>query len=139
MNLIKKNLEKIKKEVGSNVLVVAVSKTKPLDCIKKAYETGHRDFGENKIQEMTSKFNDLPKILKWIKEPSHSEHLFIIEQTLKSVKADQFKVGTKVSFGRENGQKRMGIIEKFGRVKAVVNCNGAKWRVPFDLMSVVTE
>ena len=85
------------------------------------------------------KFNDLPKILKWIKEPSHSEHLFIIEQTLKSVKADQFKVGTKVSFGRENGMKRMGIIEKFGRVKAVVNCNGAKGRVPFDVMSVVTE
>ena len=85
------------------------------------------------------KFNDLPKILKWIKEPSHSEHLFIIEQTLKSVKADQFKVGTKVTFGRANGQKRMGIIEKFGRVKAVVNSNGAKWCVPFDLMSVVTE
>ena len=85
------------------------------------------------------KFNDLPKILKWIKEPSHSEHLFIIEQTLKSVKADQFKVGTKVTFGRANGQKRMGIIEKFGRVKAVVNSNGTKWRVPFDLMSVVTE
>ena len=85
------------------------------------------------------KFNDLPKILDWIKEPSHAGHLFIVEQTLKSVKADQFKVGTKVSFGRENGMKRMGIIEKFGRVKAVVNCNGAKWRVPFDLMSVVTE
>ena len=85
------------------------------------------------------KFNDLPKILKWIKEPRHSEHLFIIEQTLKSVKADQFKVGTKVSFGRENGMKRMGIIEKFGLVKAIANCNGAKWRVPFDLMSVVTE
>jgi len=65
MDLIKKNLEKIKKEVGSNVLVVAVSKTKPVDYIKKAYETGHRDFGENKIQEMTSKFNDLPKDINW--------------------------------------------------------------------------
>ena len=65
MDLIKKNLEKIKNEVGSNVLVVAVSKTKPVDCIKKAYETGHRDFGENKIQEMTSKFNDLPKDINW--------------------------------------------------------------------------
>ena len=85
------------------------------------------------------KFNDLPKILDWIKEPSHAGHLFIVEQTLKSVKQEQYKVGTKVRFGRENGQKRMGIIEKFGRVKAVVNCNGAKWRVPFDLMSVVTE
>ena len=65
MNLIQKNLQKIKKEIGQNVLVVAVSKTKPIDYIKKAYETGHRDFGENKIQEMTSKHNSLPKDINW--------------------------------------------------------------------------
>ena len=65
MDLIKTNLENIKKEVGDNILVVAVSKTKSIDCIKKAYETGHRDFGENKIQEMTSKFNHLPKDINW--------------------------------------------------------------------------
>ena len=65
MNSIQKNLKRIKKEVGDSVLVVAVSKTKSIDCIKKAYETGHRDFGENKIQEMTSKFNDLPKDINW--------------------------------------------------------------------------
>ena len=65
MDSIQKNLKSIKKEVGDNVLVVAVSKTKSIDCIKKAYETGHRDFGENKIQEMTSKFNDLPKDINW--------------------------------------------------------------------------
>ena len=47
------------------------------------------------------KFNDLPKILDWIKEPSHAGHLFIVEQTLKSVKEDQFKVGTKVKFGSQ--------------------------------------
>ena len=65
MNLIEKNLEKIKKQVGDNVLVVAVSKTKSIDCIKRAYQTGHRDFGENKVQEMTSKFNQLPKDINW--------------------------------------------------------------------------
>ena len=65
MNLIQKNLQKIKKEIGQNVLVVAVSKTKPIDYIKKAYETGHRDFGENKIQEMTTKHNSLPKDINW--------------------------------------------------------------------------
>ena len=85
------------------------------------------------------KFNDLPKILNWIKEPSHSEHLFIIEQTLKSVKADQFKVGTKVTFGRDNGQKRMGVVVKLGPKKAVVDCSGAKWRVPYDLMDLIDE
>lgn len=65
MDLIKTSLEKIKKEVGSNVVVVAVSKTKPIDSINKAYESGHRDFGENKIQEMTSKYNNLPKDINW--------------------------------------------------------------------------
>tara|TARA_B100000900_G_scaffold259340_1_gene221077 strand:- start:518 stop:1171 length:654 start_codon:yes stop_codon:yes gene_type:complete len=65
MDLIEQKLENIKKEVGEKVLVVAVSKTKSVDCIKKAYETGHRDFGENKIQEMTSKFKDLPKDINW--------------------------------------------------------------------------
>ena len=65
MDLIEKNLEKIKKQVGDNVLVVAVSKTKSIDCIKRAYQTGHRDFGENKVQEMTSKFNQLPKDINW--------------------------------------------------------------------------
>ena len=65
MDSIQNNLESIKKEVGDNVLVVAVSKTKSIDFIKKAYETGHRDFGENKIQEMTSKFNNLPKDINW--------------------------------------------------------------------------
>ena len=65
MDSIQNNLESIKKEVGDNVLVVAVSKTKSIDLIKKAYETGHRDFGENKIQEMTSKFNNLPEDINW--------------------------------------------------------------------------
>ena len=65
MDLIEKNLEKIKKQVGDNVLVVAVSKTKSIDCIKRAYQTGHRDFGENKVQEMTSKFDELPKDINW--------------------------------------------------------------------------
>ena len=59
------------------------------------------------------KFNDLPKILDWIKEPSHAGHLFIVEQTLKSVKQEQYKVGTKVKFGRANGmppRRRTGSV-----------------------------
>ena len=85
------------------------------------------------------KFNDLPKILDWIKEPSHAGHLFIVEQTLKSVKQEQYKVGTKVRFGRANGMKRMGTVIKLGPKKALVDVNGAKGRVPYDLMDVVEE
>ena len=82
------------------------------------------------------KFNDLPRIMDWIKDPSNAGHLFIIEQAIKSVKADQFKVGTTVRFGRANGVKRWGNVIKLGPKKAVVDCNGAKWRVPYDLMDV---
>jgi len=44
---------------------VAVSKTKPLSDIMEAYSEGHRVFGENKVQEMVSKYEELPKDIQW--------------------------------------------------------------------------
>ena len=49
----------------SHVTLVAVSKTKSLDEISQAYEAGQRIFGENKIQEMASKWEELPKDIAW--------------------------------------------------------------------------
>ena len=63
--MIKQNLQNLKNELREQVTLVAVSKTKPLKDILQAYEVGHRDFGENKIQEMTSKHLDLPKDIRW--------------------------------------------------------------------------
>lgn len=48
-----------------NCLLVAVSKTKPEEDIMEAYDMGHRDFGENKVQELVQKFGTLPKDIKW--------------------------------------------------------------------------
>ncbi|WP_455169377.1 YggS family pyridoxal phosphate-dependent enzyme [Aegicerativicinus sediminis] len=59
------NLVKLKNELPNNVTLVAVSKTKPLLDIQEAYDTGHRHFGENKIQEMVEKYEQLPKDIKW--------------------------------------------------------------------------
>jgi len=63
--MIKQNLQNLKNELPEQVTLVAVSKTKPLKDIMQAYESGHRDFGENKIQEMTSKHLELPKDIRW--------------------------------------------------------------------------
>lgn len=52
-------------EIPKNVCLVAVSKTKPLDDIQAAYRAGQRVFGENKIQEMTHKWEQLPKDIEW--------------------------------------------------------------------------
>ena len=46
-------------------ICVAVSKTKPVSAIKKIYDLGHRDFGENKVQELISKQEEMPKDIKW--------------------------------------------------------------------------
>lgn len=59
------NLNQIKASLPNNVTLVAVSKTKPNQAIIEAYEAGQRIFGENKIQEMTEKFEVLPKDIQW--------------------------------------------------------------------------
>ena len=55
----------IKKTLPENVTLVAVSKTKPVGDLMEAYNAGQRIFGENKIQEMTDKFEEMPKDIQW--------------------------------------------------------------------------
>ena len=59
------NLDKIRKELPKHVVLVAVSKTKPLEDIKEAFDAGQRIFGENKVQEMAAKWEVLPKEIEW--------------------------------------------------------------------------
>lgn len=61
---IAKSISTYKEELGK-VQLVAVSKTKPASDILEAYNAGQRHFGENKIQEMASKFEELPKDICW--------------------------------------------------------------------------
>jgi len=63
--MIAENLKRIKADLPSGVELVAVSKTKPNAAILEAYEAGQRVFGENKIQEMTEKYEALPKDIAW--------------------------------------------------------------------------
>ena len=59
------NLRSIIDNIPKKVSLVAVSKTKPVELIKNAYDCGQRDFGENKVQELVNKFEKLPKDIKW--------------------------------------------------------------------------
>ncbi len=62
---IKENLTKLRESIPEHVEIVAVSKTKPVEDILKAYEAGHRAFGENKAQELISKQPELPEDIQW--------------------------------------------------------------------------
>lgn len=62
---IKDNLHKVKESLPKNVTLVAVSKTKPIALLQEAYDAGQRIFGENKVQEMTNKYETMPKDIAW--------------------------------------------------------------------------
>jgi pyridoxal phosphate enzyme (YggS family) len=59
------NLQIIKSTLPEHVTLVAVSKTKPVPDLMEAYEAGQRIFGENKIQEMVDKWEQMPKDIEW--------------------------------------------------------------------------
>ena len=73
--MIKENLEKVRENVhraversgrsDSDVLLIAVSKTKPVEDLMEAYDAGVRDFGENKVQELVDKYEVMPKDVRF--------------------------------------------------------------------------
>ena len=65
---VQKNIEEACKKVNrdpNEVTLIAVSKTKPVEMLKEAYEAGARVFGENKVQEIVDKYDQMPSDVKW--------------------------------------------------------------------------
>jgi len=62
---VKEHLLQIKKDLPPQVTLIAVSKTKPNELIMEAYEADQKDFGENYVQELVEKHEQLPKDIRW--------------------------------------------------------------------------
>ena len=65
---VEKNIEQACKNAGRSrdeVTLIAVSKTKPVEMLQEIYDENIRDFGENKVQELTEKYEILPKDIRW--------------------------------------------------------------------------
>ena len=62
---IAENLKQVLAELPQGVRLVAVSKFHPNEAIEEAYQAGQRIFGESKVQEMTAKYESLPKDIEW--------------------------------------------------------------------------
>jgi hypothetical protein len=65
MNVISENLTALKQEMPQGVLLIAVSKTKPVALLQEAYQAGQRAFGENYVQELVEKQPQLPADIDW--------------------------------------------------------------------------
>ena len=62
---ISENLKHLQLQIPDNVLLVAVSKTKPNEFVLEAYQSGQKDFSENYVQELVDKYQTLPKDINW--------------------------------------------------------------------------
>ena len=65
MSPIQEEIKRIQAELPESVRLVAVSKFHPVEALQEAYEAGQRIFGESKVQEMTQKYEALPKDIEW--------------------------------------------------------------------------
>lgn len=74
MSSVRENLLRVREQMkdacirsarGEEVTLIAVSKTKPLELLKEAYDAGVRDFGENRVQEILEKAPRLPSDIRW--------------------------------------------------------------------------
>ena len=65
MSINKEKYHDIISELNGKATLVAVSKTKPIEDIQALYDLGHRDFGENYVQELVGKYEQLPKDIRW--------------------------------------------------------------------------
>jgi PLP dependent protein len=65
MSQIAENILKIEKKLANRARLIAVTKTHPISTLEETYNSGFRRFGENKVQEMTIKYEALPKDIEW--------------------------------------------------------------------------
>lgn len=65
MSKVSENLNRIRASIPSDVTLVAVSKTHPIEAIQEAYDAEQRIFGENRVQELVPKFEEMPKDIQW--------------------------------------------------------------------------
>jgi PLP dependent protein len=109
--MVKEHLDKLKSELPSHVTLIAVSKTKPAELILEAYTAGHRDFGENYVQELVEKQEHLPKDIRWhfIGHLQSNKVKFIAPFVHLIHSVDSFKLLKEIN---KQGQKN----------KRVVNC-----------------
>lgn len=102
----KSRIDKIKSEIESvrnaqvtNPILIAVSKTKPVSMIEKAYSYGIRDFGENKVQELIKKYEELPKDIRWhmIGHLQRNKVKYIVDKVFMIHSVDSLRLAEEIS------------------------------------------
>ena len=137
-SVLKKNYEVVLNKVSeackragrdeNEVTLIAVSKTKPVEMLREVYDCGCRDFGENKVQEIMDKYEQLPSDVRWhmIGHLQTNKVKYIVDKVYMIHSVDSIKLAKEIS--KE-------ALKKNVTVKVLLEVNVAKEESKFGLMS----
>ena len=137
----------IKDSIPENVTLICVSKTRQISEIKEAYAAGARDFGENKVQELIEKYDNLDSDIKWhlighlqrnkVKYIVGKVHLIHSLDSIRLLQEIERRYGDKgeianlliqVNIGKEDTKTGVAVEEIEALIKASEECNNIKVR-----------
>lgn len=107
--MIKDNMQAVQREIDTackksgrdtkDVTLIAVSKTKPLEMLREAYEAGARDFGENKVQELMDKIPEMPSDVRWhmIGHLQRNKVKYIVDKVYLIHSVDSYRLAEEIS------------------------------------------
>ena len=115
LNLVNQNIQKACGIAGRNtsdVTLIAVSKTKPVSMLMEAYEYGCREFGENKVQELTQKYDEMPKDIHWhmIGHLQRNKVKYIVGKVALIHSVDSLKLAEEISREAVKKQTKVSIL-----------------------------
>lgn len=112
ISYVEQNIDKACEKCGRNrkeVTLIAVSKTKPLSMLQEAYDAGCRDFGENKVQELVDKYEQMPKDIRWhmIGHLQRNKVKYIVDKVYLIHSVDSLRLAEEIS--KEAGKKKVTV------------------------------
>ena len=111
----------------NDVTLIAVSKTKPVEMLQEVYDCGCRDFGENKVQEIMDKYEQLPSDIRWhmIGHLQTNKVKYIVDKVYMIHSVDSVKLAKEIS----KEARKKGVV-----VKILLEVNVAKEESKFGIM-----
>ena len=134
--MISENLDRVKKNIEiacqkakrsiSDIKLISVSKTKPIELIKEAYTYGERNFGENKVQEINDKFSQMPTDVKWhmIGHLQTNKVKYIVDKVALIHSVDSLRLAQEIN---KEGAKKDVIVPML--IEVNVACEDSKFGI----------
>lgn len=122
LDIVRENIKKAALESGRNpkeVILIAVSKTKPVSMLKEAYECGCRDFGENKVQELCDKCEAMPKDVRWhlIGHLQRNKVKYIVDKAYLIHSVDSLRLAREIQKEAEKRKLHVNVLLEVNMAK----------------------